>query len=152
MRPIILPLLIGAVAAPLNAQAAPPAAPPAQPGVTLPAELDRVLRDYETAWRAGDHERLAQLFTEDGFILPNGRPPIRGRAAIAAHYKGQSGPLQLRALAHHGQRQVALGAAERAQDADGAFDSQDAVLAFDRGGTAAAGHGGLPGPGHRRFR
>ena len=77
-----------------------PATPPPMPSVTLPPELDRVLRDYETAWRAGDHVRLSELFTDDGFILPGGRPPIRGRAGIAAHYQGQKGPLHLRALAY----------------------------------------------------
>jgi ketosteroid isomerase-like protein len=74
--------------------------PPALPSIALPAELDRVLRDYESAWRAGDHTRLSLLFTEDGFILPSGHPPIRGRSGIAAHYQGQGGPLQLRALAY----------------------------------------------------
>src|SRR3546814_2135777 len=47
------------------------------PDVTLPPELDRVLRDYERAWRAGDAAALASLFTEDGFILQSNRPPIR---------------------------------------------------------------------------
>jgi ketosteroid isomerase-like protein len=80
----------------------PPAAPVAPlPGVTLPAELDRVLRDYESAWRAGDHVRLSMLFVDDGFILPSGNPPVRGRANIAAHYQGKAGgALQLRALAY----------------------------------------------------
>lgn len=70
------------------------------PGVALPSELDRVLRDYERAWRAGDAAALAALFTEDGFILQSNRPPTRGRAAIRAAYEGQGGaPLRLRALA-----------------------------------------------------
>ncbi len=98
MRYVALSFLaLTAVTVPPRA-AAQTAAPPI-PSITLPAELDRVLRDYETAWRAGDHERLALLFTEDGFILPSGHPPMRGRAGIAAHYKGQGGPLHLRALA-----------------------------------------------------
>ena len=43
---------------------------------------------------------VAQLFTEDGFVLSGGRPPIRGRTAIAEHYgSGGGGPLSLRALA-----------------------------------------------------
>src|SRR3546814_17966303 len=71
------------------------------PDVTLPPELDRVLRDYERAWRAGDAAALASLFTEDGFILQSNRPPIRGRSAIQATYEdhGEGGPLRLRALA-----------------------------------------------------
>lgn len=99
MRNIVFSLLsLAAVATPHRAAAQTP--PPALPSITLPAELDRVLRDYESAWRAGDHTRLSLLFAEDGVILPSGHPPIRGRSGIAAHYKGQSGPLHLRALAY----------------------------------------------------
>ncbi|MEO7469713.1 MAG: nuclear transport factor 2 family protein [Pseudomonadota bacterium] len=68
--------------------------------VALPPELDRVLRDYERAWRAGDAAALASLFAEDGFVLQSNRPPARGRLAIRAAYEGQGGsPLRLRALA-----------------------------------------------------
>jgi ketosteroid isomerase-like protein len=73
--------------------------PPAIPSVQLPAPLARVLTDYESAWRAKDAARLAALFTEDGFVLSNGVPPVRGRAQIERHYTGQGGPLALRALA-----------------------------------------------------
>jgi ketosteroid isomerase-like protein len=58
-----------------------------------------VLTDYEAAWRAGDGAALARLFDEDGFVLPNGAPAVRGRAAIARYYKGPGGPLALRAFA-----------------------------------------------------
>ena len=69
--------------------------------VPLPAALDRVLRDYEQAWRTGDAKALAELFAEDGFILQSNQPPVRGRAAIEAAYAGQgSSPLRLRALAY----------------------------------------------------
>ncbi|WP_312704923.1 nuclear transport factor 2 family protein [Stenotrophomonas lactitubi] len=68
--------------------------------VALPAALDRVLRDYEQAWRTGDAKALAGLFAEDGFILQSNQPPVRGRAAIEAADAGQgSSPLRLRALA-----------------------------------------------------
>ena len=70
------------------------------PTVTLPADLDRVLRDYEKSWRARDPKGLASLFTADGFILSGGRPPIRGREAVEARYTGQGGPLHLRAIAY----------------------------------------------------
>ena len=70
------------------------------PSVQLPPELDRVLRDYESAWRAKDAPALAALFAEDGFVLSNGKPPVRGRDAIRAAYTGSGGPLALRALAH----------------------------------------------------
>jgi ketosteroid isomerase-like protein len=69
--------------------------------ITLPPELDRVLRDYERAWRSGDATAVAALFAEDGYVLQSGRNPIRGRAAIANAYKGQAGgPLRLRAFAY----------------------------------------------------
>jgi len=73
---------------------------PAQlPSVGLPAPLARVLTDYETAWRNKDAAALALLFAEDGFVLSNGSPPVRGREAIRKRYEGQGGPLSLRAMA-----------------------------------------------------
>lgn len=89
------------VAGPLFGQNVPkPAAPTELPDVALPPQLDRVLRDYERAWRAGDAAALASLFAEDGFVLQSNRPPIHGRPAIRVAYEGQgSGPLRLRALA-----------------------------------------------------
>ncbi|MBC8085977.1 MAG: nuclear transport factor 2 family protein, partial [Phycisphaerae bacterium] len=66
----------------------------------LSPELDRVLRDYEAAWRKGDAPALAALFAIDGFVMQNGKPPVRGRPAIQAAYSGASGgELKLRALA-----------------------------------------------------
>jgi ketosteroid isomerase-like protein/uncharacterized protein YciI len=77
-----------------------PVDPPApQPGVALPAELNRVLRDYEARWGAKDAAGLAALFAEDGFVLSSGKHPVRGRAAIAQAYAGMGGPLFLRAYA-----------------------------------------------------
>jgi len=70
------------------------------PSVELPAPLARVLTDYETAWQAKNAAGLAALFAEDGFVLSNGVPPVRGRAAIEKHYTGQGGGLSLRALAY----------------------------------------------------
>jgi ketosteroid isomerase-like protein len=43
---------------------------------------------------------LAKLFAEDGWVLPNGGAPVRGRAAIETFYQGQGGPLALRALGY----------------------------------------------------
>lgn len=75
--------------------------PGALPDVALPPELDRVLRDYERAWRAGDAAALAGLFAKDGFVLQSQRPPVRGSRDIQAAYAGQGGsPLRLRALAY----------------------------------------------------
>lgn len=73
----------------------------ALPSVTLPPELDRVLRDYERGWRTGDAAVLAALFAEDAFVLQGGRQPVRGRAAIQSAYTGSAGgDLRLRALAY----------------------------------------------------
>ena len=68
------------------------------PSVELPAELDRVLRDYEKAWIAKDARGLALLFAPDGFVLRGGHPPVRGREEIKRAYAGAGGPLHLRAL------------------------------------------------------
>jgi ketosteroid isomerase-like protein len=77
-----------------------PEAPAPLPSVEPPPDLARVLRDYETAWRARDARALAALFAEDGFVLTGGSPPVRGRAAIEKTYTGAGGPLELRALAY----------------------------------------------------
>jgi ketosteroid isomerase-like protein len=84
--------------APLDGQANPPQSD--LPTIELPAELDRVLRDYEAAWRAGDSDGLAALFTEDGFVLSPGNPPRRGTEAITSAYGDPGGPLALSALAY----------------------------------------------------
>jgi ketosteroid isomerase-like protein len=94
---LIAVLAIAAAPAAVRAQDAPPAP---LPTATLPPEVERVLRDYERHWTAGDEAALAALFTEDGFILPNGRPPVRGRAAIQQAYADASGPLRLRAVGY----------------------------------------------------
>lgn len=74
--------------------------PAAEPSVKLPPDLARVLTDYEAAWAKRDAAALAGLFAEDGFVLPNGGTPVRGRAAIQKHYTGHGGPLSLRAVAY----------------------------------------------------
>lgn len=90
------------VAAPLLGQNVPQPAIPAQlPYVVLPPDLDRVVRDYERAWRVGDGAALASLFAEDGFVLQSKHPPIRGRPAIQAAYGRQGGAaLRLRTLSY----------------------------------------------------
>lgn len=74
--------------------------PAGEPSVKLPPDLSRVLTDYETAWKNRDAAALAGLFAEDGFVLPNGGTPVRGRAAIQKFYTGHGGPLSLRAIAY----------------------------------------------------
>ena len=84
---------------PLSGQAPPDAdgSPGRQPSLTLPAELDRVLRDYERHWSGGAAQELAALFVEDGLIVSGGAW-IRGRDAIGAAYANAGGPLRLRAI------------------------------------------------------
>jgi ketosteroid isomerase-like protein len=96
-RVVLAALLAGAAgAAPLGAQAA---ASAGVVTVTLPPAVDRVLRDYERAWSAGDAAALAALFAPDGHVLQQNRPAVRGRAYIQAAYTGTSGgPLALAAL------------------------------------------------------
>lgn len=69
-----------------------------QPSISLPPDLARILTDYEEAWQAKDEKALAALFTEDGYVLSSGRPPVRGRKLIEQRYKDSGGPLSLRAL------------------------------------------------------
>lgn len=80
-----------------------PQAPPDTPMpavVSLPPAFDRVLRDYEAAWRDGDGPRLAALFTADGFAMQSSSPIRRGHAAIAAGLTKPGGTLQLTAFAY----------------------------------------------------
>lgn len=75
-------------------------APASDGTVKLPPELARVLTDYEAGWKAGDAAALAQLFAEDGYVLPQGQEPVRGRAAIEKLYTRKGSPLALRAFAY----------------------------------------------------
>lgn len=93
---IVLFMLVSFVVASAQQESA----PASEPSVTLSPELARVLRDYEAAWTAKDAARLAKLFAEDGYVLPAGSPPVKGRAAIETFYTGHGGPLFLRAIAY----------------------------------------------------
>src|SRR5687768_18525433 len=101
-NPILVATLLSFAAALSTAGAqSPSSSAPQLPSATLPAELDRVLRDYERAWRSGDASSVAALFSVDVFVLQNGRAPVRVRDAIGKAYAGQAGgELRLRALAH----------------------------------------------------
>jgi hypothetical protein len=94
---VLIAVFLAAVPGISGAQETPP---PRLPSVTLPAEVERVLRDYESSWAAGDEAALAALFAEDGFVLQNGRAPVRGRDAIRQAYASSQGPLRLRALGY----------------------------------------------------
>lgn len=103
------------------------------PGVELPPDLARVLRDYEAAWAAGDGARLANLFTRDGFIRD--RSWLQGRDDIAARYdEVAGGALKLRAVGYaRGERVAhivgAYGYGEEASQRDGGVF----LLALERG-------------------
>lgn len=105
---------------------------PVLPSVALPPDLDRVLRDYERAWRARDAAALAALFAEDGFVLSNNRPAVRGRAAIRVHYAEAGGPLVLRAVASAVDGSVGHIVGGYARE-EGAPDIGKFVLALQRG-------------------
>jgi ketosteroid isomerase-like protein len=113
---------------PLEESAANKEVAPAEPGessITLPRELARVLTDYEAGWSAGDAAALARLFAEDGYVLPAGRGPVKGRAAIQKLYTQPGSPLSLRAIAYaiHGDVGYIIGGygAEQGRPDDGKF-------------------------------
>jgi predicted TIM-barrel fold metal-dependent hydrolase len=67
------------------------------PITALPAELDRMLRDFERGWQAPDNKiALADLFTDEG-LFQYGDDWLRGRPAIRMMLLGRGGPLRLRA-------------------------------------------------------
>lgn len=69
------------------------------PSVTLPADIGRVLKDYENAWSANDAPALAGLFLPNGMALPSGQLPARGAEAIRKAYShGGAMPTSLRAV------------------------------------------------------
>ncbi|RJG15386.1 YybH family protein [Massilia cavernae] len=69
------------------------------PSVPLPADIDRVLKDYERAWSANDAPALTNLFLPDGMALPGGQPPARGAEQIRKAYShGGAMPTYLRAI------------------------------------------------------
>ncbi len=81
--------------------------PPPEPlaSVGLPPELDRVLRDYERHWHAGNADSLLALFTEDGFVARRGGW-IRGRESLRGALQRTSSDLRLRAVAYAIDQQV----------------------------------------------
>ncbi len=130
MRLLAVGALTLLLAVPASSQQ--PGAEAVPPSVTLPPELDRVLRDYERAWQNHDPAALAELFAEDGFVLASSRPPVRGRAAIRMAYARAGGPLSLRALAFSTQGNVGyiIGAFGRSPNSE---DTGKFVLTLKRG-------------------
>ena len=97
MHSVLLLLMLILGGATITAQQA---AKSPEVSITLPPSLARVLTDYERSWKAGDAAALAQLFTEDGFVLSPGQPPVKGRVAIQKLYTGTGSSLSLRAFAY----------------------------------------------------
>lgn len=90
---LLAPLFCAALAASFNAAAQTP------PSVTLPPDIERVLKDYEKAWSANDAPALAGLFLPNGMALPSGQLPARGTDAIRKAYShGGAMPTTLRAV------------------------------------------------------
>jgi ketosteroid isomerase-like protein len=129
MSSVVLWLALAARPAPAQTPATPYTP---LPSITLPSELDRVLRDYERAWRAGDEAALVALFTADGFV-PTRPGWVRGAAAIRATYAESQGDLRLRALAFAAADTVGyIVGAYGYGDAPGAPDAGKFVLALRR--------------------
>lgn len=115
----------------VNAQQAAPFV--SLPSIELPPDLDRVLRDYERGWQAGDEQALAQLFVPDGFV-PSRQGWVRGRNAIADDYQNGSGDLRLRAIGYGTQNSMGyiIGAYNYGEPAPGAMDRGNFVLVLQR--------------------
>jgi uncharacterized protein (TIGR02246 family) len=76
--------------------------------VSLPAEIDQVLKDYEKAWIAKDTGALAKLFTADGMALPSGQMLAQGEDSIRKAYAPSVGSaLNLRAIAFRSSGELA---------------------------------------------
>jgi hypothetical protein len=84
---------------PVSAQEQPTPGFTPLPSITLPPELDNILRDYEAAWQAGNGKALASLFTSDGFV-PIRPGWVQGQEAIESAYENASGQLHLRAVGY----------------------------------------------------
>ena len=65
--------------------------------INLPEPMKEVLTSYEQHWEGNNAKALAALFTEDGFILRPGHPPVQGRGNIEEAYAKTGSRLVLRA-------------------------------------------------------
>ncbi|MEZ5293788.1 MAG: DUF4440 domain-containing protein [Vicinamibacterales bacterium] len=63
---------------------------------TVPTEVDRAVRanlaEYCAAWLAGDAARVMATLTGDAVLLPSGRAPLVGEAAIRGFWFPPAGP------------------------------------------------------------
>ena len=81
--------------------------PPPLPSIALPPDLDRVLRDYEKAWKASDANGLAALFADGRVVMTNSGRAVRGRDGVRQIYANGGGPLVLRAMTYAADDSVA---------------------------------------------
>jgi len=71
--------------------AGPPAGAESGPLELSAAETARVLATdtlFAVATNAGDVDKVAGMYAEDGLLLPPGAPPVKGRAAIREFWNG----------------------------------------------------------------
>ncbi|MVM37616.1 DUF4440 domain-containing protein [Spirosoma sp. HMF3257] len=101
MKPIFIILCLLCLGAKSLAQQPRTTFPPTEslPSVTLPPDIDLVLRNYEREWQANNTEKLVSLFTPDGFVMQPNRPAIQGHKNLKLAYSRSAGSaLFLRAL------------------------------------------------------
>jgi len=107
MRRICLIVAVTMLALPNIARGQGNTAPPPLPSIKLPPDLDKVLRDYETAWKASDATGLAQLFADGRVVMTNSGRAVKGREGVRQMYANGGGPLVLRAVAYAADDSVA---------------------------------------------
>lgn len=78
-----LTALVLATLIPLSSLAAKPA-PEAAVKAAITAQLNR----YETALNASDVDGVMTLYADDAVFMPQGNPPVQGRDAVRATYRG----------------------------------------------------------------
>ncbi len=100
MRSLALLVTMASLSLPRTAVSQGSSAVAQLPSITLPPSLDRVLRDYETAWRASDAAGLAQLFADGRVVMTNSGRAVHGRDAVRQQYASGGGPLVLRATSY----------------------------------------------------
>ena len=55
------------------------------------AAIKRLIADYDAAHQAGDGATLAEMFCDDGVIIPPGKPAISGKEEIRQFFSDVSG-------------------------------------------------------------
>ena len=60
------------------------------PALAQQAAIDAANAKWIELFNKGDYAGVSQLYTEDAVALPPGSPMVKGRAAIAAMWKGMA--------------------------------------------------------------